>query len=127
MEKEIEKAIDKQIEVLKAFKEGKAIECKSKYNREDQWEELKNPSWNWFDCDYRVKPEPIIKPYNATEFLAAMRKHGPMIKFTENQYLTIIDFGIISVSLKGNKTLTLEELTQYTWQDGTPCGIKQTL
>lgn len=127
MKKEIEEAIDKQIEVLKAFKEGKVIECKSKYDRDDPWEALKNPSWNWLDFDYRVQSEPVIRPYKTEEFLAAMRNHGPMIKFAENQYLSVIDFEIISVSLKGDKTIKLEDLIQYTWQDGTPCGIKQTI
>lgn len=50
---------DQIIEAVTAFKNGKKIEYYVKISR--QWEEITNPSWNFYDNDYRVKPpEPNV-------------------------------------------------------------------
>ncbi len=50
-------SIDEQIAVMKAFKEGKTIECKVKNDDNDPWTETKSPTWNFAVCEYRIKPE----------------------------------------------------------------------
>lgn len=48
---------DQIIEVVTAFKNGKKIEYYVKISR--QWKEITDPSWNFNDYKYRVKPEPM--------------------------------------------------------------------
>lgn len=44
----------KAIEVMEAWLDDEIIECHSDF--QDDWYELEEASWNWKDCDYRVKP-----------------------------------------------------------------------
>ena len=41
------------IAVMKAFEEGKKIQCLIA----NRWLDAENPSWDWFHYDFRVKPE----------------------------------------------------------------------
>ena len=48
---------DEMIEVIKAHKEGKKIQgaqsgCKT-------WSDTSRPTWNFYEYDYRVKPEEL--------------------------------------------------------------------
>lgn len=45
------------IEVMKAFVDGKKIECKTLGTR-DTWDHASLPCWNWEKYDYRIAPEP---------------------------------------------------------------------
>lgn len=65
-------SIDEQITVMQAYKEGRIIECKPKYKKEDVWEVLQEPVWNWQDFNYRVKPEPKHRPYTEEEIMKAV-------------------------------------------------------
>ncbi|MCW0413513.1 hypothetical protein NG831_06360 [Xanthomonas sacchari] len=48
------KTTAEMIEVMQAFERGEKIECK--YLRgNDSWDVLPSPSWNWIECDYRIK------------------------------------------------------------------------
>lgn len=49
--------IDEMITVLQAYKDGYMIQAKEK-NTRGYFECLKDPSWNFADFDYRVKPKP---------------------------------------------------------------------
>lgn len=63
------------IEVMKAFTEGKQIQVRHRGGTDQEWEDLPNahcPSWAWYGCEYRVKPEPP-KP---REYWIAIRKNG---------------------------------------------------
>lgn len=44
--------------VMLAFAEGKAIECKKRYDENDPWQEIEVPKWSFLDFDYRIKREP---------------------------------------------------------------------
>lgn len=46
---------DEKIEVMKAYTEGKTIQCKG--NGRDAWF-VCNPAWDWANYEYRVMPEP---------------------------------------------------------------------
>lgn len=52
--------IDKQIEVLQAFKEGKKIEWRIRARESAQWRTYtgRGTLWDWGLSEYRVKPEP---------------------------------------------------------------------
>lgn len=47
----------RQIEVMKAYEEGKTIQYRGKCTKDDVWNDTKFPSWNWYSVDYRVKPD----------------------------------------------------------------------
>lgn len=43
------------IEVMQAYDNGKAIELRR--NNEYEWSACRNPVWNWFLFEYRIKPD----------------------------------------------------------------------
>lgn len=47
--------IDEMIAVMQAYKDGKTIE----YFYCGEWVVMMEPSWNWHNFTYRVKPEPV--------------------------------------------------------------------
>lgn len=51
--KEVQKEAKRRAEVMLAFAEGKEIEnrCRGR----DDWDEVIDPSWDWFSNDYRIK------------------------------------------------------------------------
>lgn len=56
---------DEMIEVIKAHKEGKKLQCRPKRSGkfEPPWmdfEEGEEPVWNFQYVEYRVKPEPLV-------------------------------------------------------------------
>ena len=114
------------IAVMKAAQEGKTIQWANA--EENDWEDCPHPSWDWANFDYRVKPEPKVRPYeNAKEFVEAMREHGPM--FTNDGKTFHLPFKACydrcdSLSFEGwISYISLSE--SYKWQDGTPCGIEE--
>jgi len=46
---------DEMIEVMQAYMRGEAIEISDA--DKDEWEYIKEPSWDWVNNDYRVKPK----------------------------------------------------------------------
>lgn len=47
---------DEMIEVIQAHKEGRTIQAR--HRKKHPWGDVPNPSWNFFEVQYRVKPEP---------------------------------------------------------------------
>lgn len=110
----------KAIEVMQAFVDGKTIQFRP-INRVE-WSELELHSsiiWNWHNIDYRIKPEPNVRPYkDREECWNDMQKHQPFgwikIKDSGNyEFLDIIakdsDFEFI--------------FKNHTYVDGSPFGI----
>jgi hypothetical protein len=60
------------IKVMQAFVDGKEVE--SMYD--GKWASRTNPSWNWTNCFYRIKPTPVLRPWTSDEVPlgAQMRK-----------------------------------------------------
>lgn len=126
------KTTKEMIEVMQAFERGEQIERKFLDNDDCCWVEVKNPFWDWFRSDYRVKPKPKKKyvPFDTPEeFLAAYRKHGEFIENKEsgekmNAYVD--KNGIVILSTALNCTYTFERIRNlfgcYKFSDGTPCG-----
>lgn len=115
---------DEMIAVLQAAKEGKKIQCKLRQESVSEYEDT-FPIWNFDGFDYRVKPEPKLRPYaNAEEFLAAMKEHGPYLKEAGDYCLPIHfhDEGVWDVDEFFEYGQLLEEAK---WQDGHPCGIEE--
>ena len=91
------KDLKEQIEIMTHYLNGGEIECVEKGN--DNWEIVTNPSWNWYDYNYRIKEEPkqkvtiekwLIKDVNNGEYfimesseIETYYKHYKQIKLIE--------------------------------------------
>ena len=127
-------ATKEMIEVMQAYDRGEQIERRDRCG--NNWFLSPVPSWDWVQYDYRVKPKPTYRPYkNAAEFLAAQKEHGMNIRRKGCNYYILplyITDNIISIqyprsdgSVVSVDKLYIDLLREYTWQDGTPCGVKE--
>lgn len=132
------KTTKEMAEIMLAYERGEQIEFMSKDLRSSaDWTTMtQEPEWNWSDFDYRVKPKPTYRPYkNAVEFFAAQNEHGMNIRrkgcnyYTSPLYITDNIIGIPYLrsddSVVNVDKLYGDLLRDYTWQDGTPCGVKE--
>jgi hypothetical protein len=53
----------KAIRVMQAFVDGKEVE--NLHN--GKWGTVVNPSWNWYDIEYRIKLSAPLRPWTADE------------------------------------------------------------
>jgi hypothetical protein len=51
------------IKVMQAFVDGKELEVREV----DEWRRTFIPLWQWHTNDYRIKPTPTLRPWNADE------------------------------------------------------------
>ena len=98
---------------IQAWADGKQIQ----YRIDDdcEWEDINEPAF-FPDCEYRVKPEPILIPFDFSdaEFLI-----GKAIKHKTLNYVELIKF--ISDNFVGD--ISFDNLLEYyTFLDGSPCG-----
>lgn len=49
------KTVEEMIEVMIAFKNGAKIECLNYNFKNNDWQIVDNPSWNWDIVDFRIK------------------------------------------------------------------------
>ena len=127
-------ATKEMIEVMQAYDRGEQIERRDRCG--NNWFLSPVPSWDWVQYDYRVKPKPTYRPYkNAAEFLAAQKEHGMNIRRKGCNYYILplyITDNIISIqysrsdgSVVSVDKLYIDLLREYTWQDGTLCGVNE--
>lgn len=133
------KTTKEMIEIMQAYERGEQIEYKIKsFMCDDKWLPMDNekPEWNFTDFDYRVKPKPTYRPYkNVAEFFAAQKEHGMNIRRKGHNYyilpLYITDNIIGILYLRSDDSVVSVDksygdlLREYTWQDETPCGVKE--
>ena len=52
-------SIEYKISVMQAFKEGKQLQSKIYKDSvlSNGWKSIDTPIWDWYRCDYRVKPD----------------------------------------------------------------------
>ena len=116
--------------IIKAFVDGKDVEVLNT----DKWELVSNPSWSPA-TKYRIKPEPKYRPFeDAEECWEEMQKHQPFgwIIGKSNHIRRIIESTGSMFTCNGNNVLigsawkSFEYMfEQYTFVDGTPCGVKE--
>ena len=51
------------IRVMQAYVDGKEVQTMY----DEKWQTTNIHSWNWFDCNYRIKPTPVLRPWTADE------------------------------------------------------------
>ena len=125
--------------ILKAYAEGKVIECRRKPSTMESadtpngWTEIKEIEF-WNNTEYRIKPEATYRPFkDADECWEEMQKHQPFgwIIGKSNHIRRIIESTGSMFTCNGNDVLIGSAwksfeymLEQYTFEDGTPCGVK---
>lgn len=62
----------KQMEVMKAYIDGKPIEMRNTRSIPSEWTQVITPTWNWAIMDYRVKAVP-------REFVVVLDKYGQVV------------------------------------------------
>lgn len=131
-----------KVEVMKAYAEGKKIQYKLSRSSQqwDDWTLPRDPSWNWDELDFRIKPEHTYRPYKDTEEMiedfrkkVGMGKHELFLpsvwvkRKDDSDFAKLItEFGYSCVWLSINRVgISMSKLFQdYTYLDGSPCGIK---
>ena len=121
--------------ILKAYAEGKAIECRTKPSAVEgtdvpnDWTEMKEIEY-WNNTEYRIKPEVKFRPFaNVEECWTEMKKHQPFgwVRDKKDGYyvlITAVDNGDY-MSLSGNSGWSFYSLMKdYIFADGTPFGVK---
>ena len=61
------RGLDYQIGVMQAFKDRRQVEFRFRDRPNDAWELVVDPKWGWYDCEYRIKPTPTLRPWTADE------------------------------------------------------------
>ena len=122
--------------VMEAYANGKKIQYLDEYNK---WIDATNPSFNWSNYIFRIKPEPKYRPFKTQEECwNEMLKHQPFgwVK-DEYKYVHIVCVHKNEIEFSPDEddngtlfTSTMDftsvyEQGGYTFADGTPFGIKE--
>lgn len=118
----------KAAEVMKAYADGKTVEAYRRGN--SVWFELyEEPRFNWKEFDYRIKQEPIYRPFkDKEECWAEMQKHQPL-GWVKNMLGSYVFVPLISahacIDINGYDSNFTEAFKSLEFIDGTPFGIKE--
>lgn len=124
-----------KIEVMEAYTEGKEIQVKHKAdNVWADWVVYDDPEWDWNSYEYRIKPEDKYRPYkNTDEMIEDFKRRAEIathemslpwiwIKSKKDGCRFLISvFGAVAV----DGILFSDLLDEYTYLDGSPCGMKE--
>lgn len=126
----------KAAEVMLAYAEGKTIQQRRQVGYDDEWFDVKYPSWEGFPFDYLLKPESTYRPFKTKEECwEEMLKHQPF-GFIKNINTQEYDNVVIVYTEENNPYVAICKLNGivsfhtdymflcYTFADGTPFGIK---
>lgn len=108
-----------------AYADGKEIEY---YNTcYEQWEKHSNPFFNWGTSEYRIKKEPIYRPFkDKEECWAEMQKHQPFMWVASAVAFMRIDEVNYEGVRFGNALWYYERaFKELKFADGTLFGIKE--
>ena len=119
---------------LKAFAEGKVIECRTKpsalsksWQDMNEWTEMKEIEF-WNNTEYRVKPKPKYRPFkDAEECWQEMKKHQPFgwVKSTLFKDLDLVK-RVTTLYVEINRDIIdyKDALDKFTFADDTNFGVK---
>lgn len=122
---------EERIKVMQAYLDGKDVEYYDE--KSNEWELDINPSWS-DKVRYRIKPEPIYRPFkSAQECIEELKKHEPFgwVKYRPNadyNYWSISGIrcdGVVDFINLGEDWCSANTVfAYYTFLDGTPFGVK---
>ena len=113
--------------IIQAWVEGKTIQYKLKGG----WQDMDNPSFNDLPSEYRIKPEPIYRPFKSQEECwNEMHKHPDFGWVRSKQWGSYALLGNISkVIIRSTDECHKDSMDYiyeaYTFTDGTPFGVKE--
>lgn len=117
----------KAIEIMQAYVDGKHVELKAKGQDTISWREAKDPIWDFWAFEYRIKPEKhILRPYTFEEMCDAVKKHGLIVKAKDHKEIFIFcGFDEHNVFYKDSVCESYKEfLDNNMWlDDNSPCGV----
>ena len=114
--------------VMEAYVNGKKIQYLDEYNK---WIDATNPSFNWSNYIFRIKPEQKYRPFKTQEECwNEMLKHQPFGWIRNNDTQRLCNIGSIGRNNCGvviDKSILYFDLGFNTCNfiDGTPFGIKE--
>jgi len=125
------KSTREMIEVMEAYERGEQIECRSLMGdvwslsfralMGDVWSLLPTPLWDWQGCDYRVKPEPKLRPWKPEEVPL-----GAVVIGKETGVKSLIVAALEQgVTLGAGFCYYDKLLKYYVLEDGSPCGVSE--
>lgn len=129
---------EEKIEVMKAYAEGKKIQVRDKTLKVwIDWGTCGEPEWDWGINDYRIKPEDKYRPYKDTDEMISDWKERFVAKDWPSHSMPLIwlmcgetrsfvtDYLPDSV-YAFSTSLTMQDIYEdYTYLDGSPCGMKE--
>ena len=121
--------VSEQIDIMKAFEDGKTIEVK-RYDK-TKWESIvyiDNYQFDFVSHEYRIKQVPKYRPYESVdEAFKEANKHGFWMQNVDRMYLRFID----GFHITKNSDIFIcdycvdDILDMFVWSDdGSPCGVK---
>lgn len=117
--------------VIKAFSEGKTIQCKYIEGGDNDWSDVGTPIFDTMVYAYRIKPKSKYRPFqDDKECWNEMQKHQPFgwVKDKDVAFyriITKISRGCIHLHYI-DRIISLAEGFKYlTFTDGTPFGIEE--
>ena len=123
----------KAAEIMLAYADGKEIEFFVKGGR--KWRRANEPTFDWCNTNYRIKPSPTYRPFkNVEECWQEMQKHQPFgwlqdkdCKSFKYYVLSIAEDGVVTTDYESDIRYLSYETTglNCTFADGTPFGIKE--
>lgn len=133
---------EEKIEVMKAYIEGKPVQCKALKYDICIWMDDTNPSWDWNNYLYRVKSELTYRQYeNTKEMLEDINERrvaiqhpvfpGVWLKNKEYDIVVAIagldnlDSDKPEILLGENWTTLTTAFNNFTYLDGSPFGMKE--
>ena len=120
--------------IIQAWAEGKNIQFLS----DCEWHDINQADFTCYPDKYRIKPEPKYRPFKTREECwQEMLKHQPFgwLKSKKNGRFRCIgevygsdEFETVYIALSTSESLSRSSdsmFEQYTFDDGTPFGIKE--
>ena len=114
--------------IMEAYANGKKIQYLDEYNK---WIDATNPSFNWSNYIFRIKPEQKYRPFKSQEECwNEMLKHQPfgwIINNDTQRLYNIESIGRNNYGVVIDKSILYFDLAFNTcnFVDGTPFGIKE--
>lgn len=109
---------NEKIKVMQHFADGGEVEYMTSFS--EGWKLNKSPDWNWFRCDYRIKPESL------EDRIKAEHSDYKVKEIKDNGYGVLSHDGtsahILAQSMKGFAGYVYEDDAKfYIYREATDC------
>lgn len=120
-----------KIEVMQAFEDGRTVQITEQGL--DEWTDVwvaANIDWMWGVNNYRIKPEPTVRPWDVETFPRDRPVWVKRPRWLDGTVALVLntfnDGAIIQLSRNTHELQTWGQLlADYVQHDGPPCGITE--